>query len=69
MHRVEPSSDISASEIETIARMPGQLCGMKMNGDLVVNNKGTGKTLWWKTMPGIEEWENRVKFNCTAVFR
>lgn len=34
-----------------------------MNGDLVVNNKGAGKTLWWKTMPGIEEWENRVKFN------
>lgn len=34
-----------------------------LNGQLVVNNEGAGKTLWWPTMPGIEEWENRVKFN------
>ena len=34
-----------------------------LNGKLVVNNAGQNKTLWWKTMPGVEEWENRVKFN------
>lgn len=33
-----------------------------LNGNLVVNTKGSGKILWWPTMPGIEEWENRVKF-------
>ena len=34
-----------------------------LNGKLVVNNAGQGKTLWWPTMPGIEEWENKVVFN------
>ena len=33
-----------------------------LNGKLVVNNTGQNKTLWWKTMPGVEEWENKVKF-------
>ena len=33
-----------------------------LNGKLVVNTKGTGKILWWPTMPGVEEWENKVKF-------
>lgn len=33
-----------------------------LDGKLVVNTKGTGKILWWPTMPGVEEWENRVKF-------
>ena len=34
-----------------------------LNGKLVVNNVGQNKTLWWKTMPSVEEWENRVTFN------
>ena len=33
------------------------------NGELVVNNQGQGKTLWWATMPGIEEQENRITFH------
>ena len=34
-----------------------------LNGELVVNNEGQGKTLWWPTMPGIEEQENRITFH------
>tara|TARA_B100000902_G_scaffold187506_1_gene179546 strand:+ start:733 stop:1761 length:1029 start_codon:yes stop_codon:yes gene_type:complete len=34
-----------------------------LNGELVVNNQGQGKTLWWPTMPGIEEWENKITFH------
>ena len=34
-----------------------------LNGKLVVNNQGQGKTLWWPTMPGIEEWENQITFH------
>ena len=32
------------------------------NGKLVVNTEGTGKIVWWPTMPGVGEWENRIKF-------
>ena len=34
-----------------------------LNGELVVNNQGSGKTLWWPTMPGIQEEENRITFD------
>jgi len=34
-----------------------------LNGNLVVNNQGQGKGLWWPTMPGIPEQENRITFN------
>jgi hypothetical protein len=34
-----------------------------LNGELVVNNQGLGKTLWWPTMPGIEDRENRITFH------
>ena len=33
-----------------------------LNGNLVVNTEGTGKNVWWPTMPGVGEWENRVTF-------
>ena len=33
-----------------------------LNGKLVVNTEGTGKIVWWPTMPGVQEWENRIKF-------
>ena len=33
-----------------------------LNGKLVVNTESTGKIVWWPTMPGVEEWENRIKF-------
>ena len=33
-----------------------------LNGNLLVNTEGTGKNVWWPTMPGVDEWENRVKF-------
>ena len=34
-----------------------------LNGKLVVNNEGSGKTLWWPTMPGVKEQENKIVFN------
>ena len=34
-----------------------------LNGGLVVNNEGSGKALWWPTMPGIQEEENRITFD------
>ncbi len=34
-----------------------------LNGELVVNNQGQGKTLWWDTMPGIKDRENRITFH------
>ena len=34
-----------------------------LNGKLVVNTEGTGKIVQWPTMPGVGEWENKIKFN------
>ena len=40
-----------------------------LNGQLVVNNEACRQNIIVAiTMPGIEEWENRVKFNSSSVF-